>query len=58
MTKASFIKGFSTIFSAKNDDAKKELAEKFMKEKVPEFLAKSEELLNKAGGRYFVGDKV
>ena len=29
-----------------------------MKEKVPEFLTKSEELLNKAGGRYFVGERV
>ncbi len=50
--------GFGPFFELKDEAAKKEIAEKTLKTKIPFFLAKSEELLKKAGGKYFVGNRV
>ena len=54
----STILGVIPIMGAKTDEDKKAECDKFIKEKVPSFLEKAEELLKKSGGKYFVGNKV
>ncbi len=52
---STFPLGAINIFFAKD---KQEESDKFLKEKAPAFLANAERVLEKAGGKFFVANKV